>query len=306
MPAKQNVSPETVTKLVEQNATAMRNLKGQLQRMQEQIASVQARQSEPGFVHASPSQGSFQAQGPSFPTLAQAPPTQIGSPGAAPFPTLSEAPSQIGQPYQASRFERSRIGPWIGQGSFAQLPQSSQQFGPSSPQVPQQASLPFGQLGPQFGQTTPQVGQVSQIPEQTRAGPRTGEISPFETLASEGFTQMARDKQNIPPVTRQPTIDLIDDEDSFVLEADIPGVSKSDLDLTVYGNTLTIQAEAEPGTGEGAVLVGERLPTVFRRTLRLPAEVKPEEVKANLQNGILTVTLPKQETGGGPHRIEIK
>lgn len=265
MPAKREVRPEEITKLVEQNANAMRALEGQLQQVRRGLAEIQSRSQT----------------GPPFQGLSQTTPT-IGPQGASgpAFPTLGPPQAEYGGP---SAFPSTGFGT-TGPGSF---PQSF----PGVQQVPQATTL--------------SPGTASQLHSAIRS--TIPSRSPAETgLESPPFAQMAREKRELPPVTRQPTVDLIDHEDSFVLEADVPGVSKSDLDLTVYGNTLTIQAEVEPGEGEGAVLVGERLPTLFRRTLRLPAEVKPEEVQAKLKDGILTVTLPKQETGGGPHRIEIK
>lgn len=268
MPAQQDLPPADVTKLVEQNTNAMRAVQGQLQKMNEQLAGF-------GTLRTSTEPIGQQA-------AAQIPFETLGSPPAAVNPRSSQPFGSLPQNL------RTAVGavPQTGQiqGSPVQAQQTSPTVGSYQRGQPIQAA---SSIAPSFQGLTGSFGTVEeQVPTQ--------------------ISQMASEKQQLPPVTRQPTVDLVDLEDAFVLEADLPGVSKEELELTVFGNKILIQAEVEPGSEEGAVLVGERVPTVYRRSLRLPVEIEAEEVEATLEDGILRVQLPKIESGAGPHRVSIK
>lgn len=92
-------------------------------------------------------------------------------------------------------------------------------------------------------------------------------------------------------------IDVAEHDDSLVVVADLPGFEKSDIDLKIAGQVLTIVAEREmeskSGDEEGEYLRRERRSESIRRSLRLPVEVDEESTVAAYQNGVLTVTLPK-------------
>jgi HSP20 family protein len=101
-------------------------------------------------------------------------------------------------------------------------------------------------------------------------------------------------------------IDLRETEDQYILEASIPGVQPEDIDITVQGNQLTIQAEQkqeQENKGE-RYLYRERRYGRFQRTLTLPTNVQADQVQCELKNGQLTVSLPKAEEAR-PRRIQI-
>ncbi len=96
---------------------------------------------------------------------------------------------------------------------------------------------------------------------------------------------------------RLPRVDMIDREKDILVRAELPGVVKKDLDISLADNTLTIHAnmghEKEEEHGEyrrAEIRRGE-----FRRTMTLPAEVKADQAKAKFENGMLELTLPKVE-----------
>lgn len=81
---------------------------------------------------------------------------------------------------------------------------------------------------------------------------------------------------------------------SFVLRADVPGLTQDDFQINLAGNTLTLKGERKVSVPEGyTVHRRERSAVRFARSLELPARVEPDKVTAELKNGVLTITLPK-------------
>lgn len=98
-------------------------------------------------------------------------------------------------------------------------------------------------------------------------------------------------------ITRGPVIDLYEDRDEVVLKAELPGLSKEDLHVEVSDSALTIKGEKkrEEDVKEEDYYCSERCYGTFSRTVELPCEVKAEEAKASLKNGVLEIRLPKTE-----------
>jgi HSP20 family protein len=90
-------------------------------------------------------------------------------------------------------------------------------------------------------------------------------------------------------------MDMTETEDSLVLRADVPGIKRDDIEITIRENVLTIAGkyESEKEQEGEDVYFRERRAGSFRRSVTLPAEVDEENVKAELDNGVLKVTLPK-------------
>lgn len=93
------------------------------------------------------------------------------------------------------------------------------------------------------------------------------------------------------------SIDMIDKEDVIVVKANVPGVKPEELEVTIVGNTLAIKGEIKEETEDkkGNYVYQERCCGSFCRTMTLPAEIKADAVKAEFENGILTLTMPKAE-----------
>jgi HSP20 family protein len=102
---------------------------------------------------------------------------------------------------------------------------------------------------------------------------------------------------SLPFEGRVPKIDVIDRDDEIVVRAEVPGVSKENIEISVTGNSFTIkgQTKREEKEEKGDYYRSEVLQGSFSRTVTLPADVNEAAAKAQLKDGILEVTLPKAE-----------
>ena|SRR2546427_783528 len=100
-----------------------------------------------------------------------------------------------------------------------------------------------------------------------------------------------------------PAIDLYEDKDNFFVRAELPGMKKEDIDLSLHDGSLSISGErkAEDKHQDAEVYRAERFFGRFQRTITLPAPVAADKVKAQYKDGILTVTLPKTEEAKPKH-----
>jgi HSP20 family protein len=103
-----------------------------------------------------------------------------------------------------------------------------------------------------------------------------------------------------------PAMDLVETESDFVLKADLPGMSESDVNIEVEDNVLTISGErkAEHEERKTGYYRLERSFGSFRRSLTLPEGVDPEAVKATFADGVLEVTVPKPAQQA-PRKVQI-
>lgn len=94
-----------------------------------------------------------------------------------------------------------------------------------------------------------------------------------------------------------PAVDLYQTDNDVVIKASLPGVSPSDLSITVTGDVLTMRGEVqEQKDTEGAQYhIKERHYGSFTRSIALPAAVVADKADAQFENGILTLRLPKAE-----------
>jgi HSP20 family protein len=94
-----------------------------------------------------------------------------------------------------------------------------------------------------------------------------------------------------------PAMDLVETDQHFVLRADLPGMTESDVNIELEDNVLTVSGERKAEheeKGEGFYRV-ERAFGTFSRALTLPKGIDPEAVAANFSNGVLEVRVPKPE-----------
>jgi len=94
-----------------------------------------------------------------------------------------------------------------------------------------------------------------------------------------------------------PAVNYYTKEDSALIEAELPGVEASDIDIAIEGHTLKLTGERKGhGNSEGEhVRRAERWNGKFERTVELPFNVESEKVEAKFHNGVLTITLPRAE-----------
>jgi HSP20 family protein len=103
-----------------------------------------------------------------------------------------------------------------------------------------------------------------------------------------------------------PAMDLVETESSYVLKADLPGLSQSDVNIEVDDNVLTVSGErkAEHEDRKAGYYRVERSYGSFRRSLTLPEGVDADAVKATFENGVLEVTVPKPAQQA-PRKVQI-
>ena len=92
-----------------------------------------------------------------------------------------------------------------------------------------------------------------------------------------------------------PAIDVAEEENAVIVRAEVPGCKADDIDISVYGNTLTISGEKklEEEKKEKGYYHIESTYGSFRRELTLPTDVDSSKVEAACKDGVLTITLPK-------------
>ena len=112
-------------------------------------------------------------------------------------------------------------------------------------------------------------------------------------------SQKRKDIDNSHVVTSDwaPAVDIKEEDDQYLLIADIPGVDPKDIDIHMDSNILTIKGErnSELKTEQEGFKRIERKHGVFYRRFTMPEGVNADSVNANSNNGVLTVSIPKQE-----------
>jgi HSP20 family protein len=92
-----------------------------------------------------------------------------------------------------------------------------------------------------------------------------------------------------------PNVNIFETQEGYVLEAEMPGVGKDGLDITLEGTEITITGRRSPETVTGEALFRERNTADYRRVFELDPAIDTSKVSAKIEQGILTVTLPKSE-----------
>jgi HSP20 family protein len=101
-----------------------------------------------------------------------------------------------------------------------------------------------------------------------------------------------------------PTTDVTETDDAFVVEADLPGVKKDQVNVELSGRELTISGEIQESDHKGVARRSARRSGRFEFRTLLPGEVDADRVSAQLSDGVLTVTVPKAMSAK-PKRVEI-
>jgi len=109
------------------------------------------------------------------------------------------------------------------------------------------------------------------------------------------------------PAPAQIKIDVREDDRAYTVLADIPGVAKEDIHVSLDGNVVTLQAEIKQHDSqerEHKVLRSERYYGAVSRSFQLPMEIDQALASARYDNGVLVLTLPKK-LGQGAQRLRI-
>lgn len=102
-------------------------------------------------------------------------------------------------------------------------------------------------------------------------------------------------------------LDVIEEEDHYLVKASVPGIQPEDLDITFTNGALTIRGEVkdEREDERGEYHLRERRFGSFARTISLPTAIESDKIAAEYKDGVLTLTLPKTEEVK-PRRIAVK
>ncbi len=94
-----------------------------------------------------------------------------------------------------------------------------------------------------------------------------------------------------------PAVDIYENDEAFVATADLPGLKKDDIDVSIEDNVLTVSGERkfEKADDSGTFRRVERSYGTFRRSFTLPRGVDSGKVVARFEDGVLTLTMPKSE-----------
>jgi HSP20 family protein len=107
-----------------------------------------------------------------------------------------------------------------------------------------------------------------------------------------------------PSSRRTPALDVYQDKDQFTVVAELPGLKKEDIELSLQDGVLTISGERKQEKKSEEGYRNERFFGRFRRSVTLPASVDSNKVKATYEEGVLKVVLPKAEEAK-PKKIDV-
>jgi HSP20 family protein len=136
-------------------------------------------------------------------------------------------------------------------------------------------------------------------PSQQLANAREPFYRLFDTYFNDGGEDLATR-------TWTPPVDIQETDDSYRIQAELPGMSKEDIQITLENNVLRLSGERkfEKDVKKENYHRIERTYGTFSRSFALPTQVSPDKVEAKFDNGVLTITVPKAEQAK-PRRISI-
>jgi HSP20 family protein len=131
-------------------------------------------------------------------------------------------------------------------------------------------------------------------------GPQMTEWDPFramrEMMRWDPFREMAPTFPRMFEREWMPAFEVRETKDGYTFKADLPGIKKEDIEVSLTGNRLTIagKREHEKETKEDTYYAYERAYGSFSRAFTLPGGIDTEHVKSELANGVLTLVIPKK------------
>jgi HSP20 family protein len=110
------------------------------------------------------------------------------------------------------------------------------------------------------------------------------------------------------PTPAQIKVDVKENDKAYTVQAEVPGIPKEDIHVSLDGSVVTLRAEVkqqDAQTRDEKVLRTERYYGAVSRSFQLPQDIDQSQAKAKYDNGILTLTLPKKLAGSGSQRLAI-
>jgi len=119
----------------------------------------------------------------------------------------------------------------------------------------------------------------------------------------------SRGDEAVSATTWTPAVDIYETSDTIVMKAELPGVTREDIQIQINENTLTLKGERRfaRDVQEESYLRIERAYGSFHRSFSLPASIQQEKIRALFKDGVLELTLPKAENSKPkPISIEVR
>ncbi len=101
-----------------------------------------------------------------------------------------------------------------------------------------------------------------------------------------------------------PNVNVFENKDGYVIEAELPGVGKNGLEITIENNALTIVGHRENGAVKANPLYRETNDAGYRRSFELDPVIDSTKIEARIEQGLLTLRLPRSERAK-PHKITV-
>jgi len=135
-------------------------------------------------------------------------------------------------------------------------------------------------------------------------GQLTGLRDEIDRLFDAPLAELSRASQLLSGWT--PALDVYEDKDNVYVRAELPGMKKEDIDVSLHNGSLSISGErkTQEEFKDAEVYRSEQFAGRFQRTLSLPTAVAADKIKAQYKDGILSVTLPKAEEAK-PKQIDV-
>lgn len=153
------------------------------------------------------------------------------------------------------------------------------------------------------------------VPRRTQPAPiarRFGEWDPFERMRDlmqwDPFQELPRRWLGGEAAELfSPTFDVREEKDAFIFKADLPGIKEEDVDISITGNRLSVSGKREQENVDesDSYYCRERSYGSFSRTFTLPDSVNADQIQANMQDGVLSLRLPKSPEAQ-PKKIALK
>ena len=128
-------------------------------------------------------------------------------------------------------------------------------------------------------------------------------------IFNETLVRIQRPEEGLLEGAWKPAVDIFEEEENFIVKAELPEIDPKEIDIRVEENTLTIKGERKierEDKKENYHLV-ERAYGSFQRSFTLPQSIQRDNIKANYEKGVLTITLPKKpERKPKQIKVEVK
>ncbi len=129
------------------------------------------------------------------------------------------------------------------------------------------------------------------------------ELIPSSRIFTPVSTDVARPERG----AARPIVDIIDRNEEVVIKADMPGVNREDIDISVQEDTLILKGEVKNGEGppDESFVYSERNRRPYARAIELPVKIDAGNIMATLKDGVLTIHLPRAKDHG-PKKIKVE